>query len=86
MSTDDNNGPTKILDCVRSQDYVNEHITHFFDVYSMKYLMSANQETKERAFEMFSKHQNLLIKLFGEGLSNSKLILIDEYNEWLSKQ
>jgi hypothetical protein len=48
--------------------------------------MSANQETKERAFEMFSKHQNLLIKLFGEGLSNSKLILIDEYNEWLSKQ
>ena len=43
-----------------SSKYVNEHITHFFDVYSMQCLLNASQETRERAFEMVDRKSTRL--------------------------
>lgn len=80
-----------------SSKYVNEHITHFFDVYSMQCLLNASQETRERTFEMVTKHEELLIKLLGETILKSKIFfpkalrdgtdnpLMEEYKKWLDK-
>lgn len=89
--------PVKVLH-VNSEGYVNEHMTHFFDVYSMECLLNTSQETRERAFEMMTKHEELLVKLLGKSILNSKLLLpkllrdgvsnplVTEYKQWLDKQ
>lgn len=89
--------PVKVL-MVNSETYVNEHITHFFDVYSMDCLLKAPQEIRERAFEMMYKHEDLLVKILGESVLKSRLLLpklmrdgvdgplVEEYKQWLNKQ
>jgi hypothetical protein len=89
--------PVKVLN-VDSKDYVNEHLTHFFDVYSMKCMLNSSQEMKERSFELLTKHEDLLVTMLGESILNSQIFLpkllragvntplVEEYKQWLSKQ
>jgi hypothetical protein len=97
MATYSSKRPVKVLD-VDSSKYVNEHLTHFFNVYSMECLLKSPQETRERAFEMVTKHEDLLVNLFGDSISKSQLLLpkllrdgadsplVLEYKQWLGKQ
>lgn len=89
--------PIKIL-MVDSSKYVNEHMTHFFDVYTQKRLMDSPIELRERFFEMTTKHHPLLIKLLGESITRSQLWLprlieegietplVQDFKKWLEKQ
>ena len=89
--------PVKVMD-VDSTNYVNEHLTHFFDMYSMKHMLNNSQEMKERSFELLTKHEDLLVQLAGESILNSQIFLpkllrdgvntplVEEYKQWLSKQ
>lgn len=88
--------PVKIL--INNLDYTDEHLTHFFNTYSLNAFDLMTQQKKERVFEMLTKHENLLTKFYGNALIKSGVfvpklardnvdnVYVTEYKKWLEKQ
>jgi hypothetical protein len=88
--------PVKIL--INNLDYTDEHLTYFFNTYSLNAFDLMTQQKKERVFEMLTKHENLLTKFYGNALLQSAVfvpklardnvdnVYVKEYKKWLEKQ
>lgn len=88
--------PVKVL--IDNLDYTDEHLSHFFNTHSLNAYNSMTQQKKERVFEMLTKHENLLTKVYGNGLVKSNVfwpklardnvdnVYVTQYKKWLEKQ
>ena len=89
--------PVKVLH-VDSSKYVDEHMTYFFNNYTLATFNSMDQQQKERAYKFLTDYESLLIKIFGKGLLNSEVFMPEllrkgvknsithDYKIWLDKQ
>lgn len=78
--------------------FIYEHVAHFFNTRCLEASKSLTQEERERYYKYFTENEELIIKVFGEGLSKSKVFvpvslrngvdnfLTFDYKEWLEKQ
>jgi hypothetical protein len=78
--------------------FIHEHVAHFFNTRCLEASKSLTQEERERYYKYFTENEELIIKVFGEGLSKSKVFvpvalrngvdnfLTYEYKQWLEKQ
>jgi hypothetical protein len=80
------------------QKYIHDHVTYFFDVISYEIICSLDQRDKERYFKMITDHEEMITKLYGYSILNSKIFLpvavrngvdnklIKEYKTWLANK
>jgi hypothetical protein len=78
--------------------YIHDHVTYFFDVISYEIICSLDQRDKERYFKMITDHEEMITKLYGYSILNSKIFLpvavrngidnklIKEYKTWLANK
>lgn len=66
--------PVKIL-IDDSKNYVDEHMTFFFNTFSSSAFLALNKEKKERVYKLLTHHENMLIKIFGNSLLRSIVFL-----------
>lgn len=96
MPTYSSQRPVRITD--ESEKYVEDHITYFFNTVSFGIIQSFSTEDKERFFKLVTDHESLITKLYGNAVTNSKILLpvclrkgvknklVEEYKVWLDKQ
>jgi hypothetical protein len=78
--------------------YIHDHVTYFFDVISYGIICSLDQRDKERYFKMITDHEQMITKLYGYSILNSKIFLpvavrngvnnelIEEYKTWVANK
>jgi hypothetical protein len=80
------------------EQYIHDHVRHFFDTTVYKNINSLSQFDRQRYFKMVTDHEKLINKLYGN-LSNNSIIslpnslrnnvddkLVKEYKLWLEAQ
>jgi hypothetical protein len=89
--------PVKVL-LDDSSKYEYEHMSHFFNIECRKTFYSMTQEEKELVYDLFTEHEDVLVKVFGDGITKSTVLWskmmkdgvdndeIKAYKEWLDKK
>jgi hypothetical protein len=80
------------------EEFLQDHLTHFFNTISYDIIHCFSQEDKERYFKLVTDHESLITKLYEEAVLNSIIFLpvalrnnidnelIQQYKAWLEKQ
>ena len=81
-----------------SSKYPYEHMTHYFNTVCRASFYESSQEVKEQLYEMFTDYEDVLTKVYGDGLVKSTILLpkllregvdnheVKAYEEWLDKR
>lgn len=77
---------------------LDEHLTHFFNNVSLPEFRKLSDNEKNEVYELLTKHKNILIKVFGQGLLKSNVFFpemlkngvenedVINYKLWVDKQ
>jgi hypothetical protein len=78
--------------------YLNDHLTHFFNTRTYESIKGVSQADKNRYFEFLTNHEALITKIFGNGVLNATTFLpvalrkgvdtdlVQEYKTWLENK
>ena len=90
--------PVLITEHDHGEDFIYDHVTHFFDTRCLEASKSLTKEERERYYKLWTENEDLIVKLYGPALTNSKVFvpvalrngvnnfLTFDYKEWLEKQ
>lgn len=79
------------------EEFLYDHLTHFFNTVSYDIINCLSQEDKERYFKLVTDHEALITKLYGDSVLNSVIFLpvslrkmindklVHEYLAWLER-
>jgi hypothetical protein len=73
--------PTLITADDDGSKYINDHVKHFLNTRWVEVINSFTQEDKERFFKLWTEHQNIIVKMYGEWILDSEI-----HKLWLEKQ
>lgn len=91
--------PVKVLIDDTSK-YPYEHMTHYFNTTCREQFHNSSKEVQEKLYEMFTDYEDVLSKVYGDGLVKSTILLpklhregvdnefneVKAYKEWLDKR
>lgn len=63
------------------EKYVNDQVKHFLNTRWLGAINSLTQEDNERFFKLWTEHQNIIVKMFGEWVLDTEI-----HKLWLEKQ